>query len=169
VRDARHSAAGLYTDDHGGVITTILRGQNGAIKKTARIVRSDWFSENLMKPRGHVDEMVHGRVLEVNLHGKLTRADYDNFVPTTEKLIRRFGKIRILVTMREFDGWDAGGLWEDLKWDAKHFNDVERVALVGDEEWQKWMAGICQPFTTAEVRHFRFDQLAEAHAWLSEP
>ncbi len=122
-----------------------------------------------MKSTTHLDELIHGKILEINLHGRLNREDYEDFVPETEKLIRRYGKIRILVTMHDFDGWDAGALWEDLKWDAKHFNHVERLALVGEERWQKWMAGFCKPFTTAKVRHFTFDQLATAHEWLSEP
>ena len=120
-----------------------------------------------MKSTAHVDELIHGKVLEVDLHGKLSREDYQKVGPEIEKLIHRHRKIRILVTMHDFDGWDAGALWEDLKWEAKHFNHVERLAMVGDEQWQKWMAGFCKPFTTATVRFFPFERLDEAHDWLS--
>ncbi len=116
----------------------------------------------------HVSEWSHGKVLEVDLHGKLDRRDFELFVPETERLICLHGKIRILVTMHDFDGWEAGALWEDLKWDVKHFNDIERLAIVGHERWHKWMAGFCKPFTTAEVRYFTLDQLDEAHVWLNE-
>src|SRR3954465_1992115 len=119
-----------------------------------------------MKFTPHVDELTYGKILEVDLHGKLNREDFERIGPETEALIERYGKIRILVTMRDFDGWDVGALWEDLKWDAKHFNDVERLAMVGDECWQKWMTSFCKPFTTAEVRYFSFDALEEAHRWL---
>jgi hypothetical protein len=122
-----------------------------------------------MKSTDHVDELIHGKILEVDLHGKLSREDFERITPETEKLIRRHGKIRILVTMHDFDGWDAGALWEDLKWDVKHFNDVERLAMVGEESWQKWMVGFCKPFTTAEVRYFPFARLDDAHEWLGEP
>jgi hypothetical protein len=121
-----------------------------------------------MKSTAHVDELVHGKILEVELHGKLNCRDFEDLVPETERLIHRYGKICLLVTMREFDGWDAGGLWEDLKWEAKHFNDIDRLALVGHEDWHKWMAGFCKPFTTATVRYFTLEHLDEAHAWLSE-
>lgn len=121
-----------------------------------------------MKFTEHVDEIVHGRVLEVELHGKLQRSDFDRVGPQVDRLIRKFGKIRILVAMRDFEGWDVGALWEDLKWEARHFNDVERLAIVGEESWQKWMAGFCKPFTTADIRYFSFAQLDEAHEWLGE-
>ena len=121
-----------------------------------------------MNSTAHVDEEVHGKVVEVDLHGKLTRADYENFVPDTERVIREHGKVRILVKMHDFHGWDAGALWEDVKWNAKHFNHIERLAIVGEKTWHKWMAGFCKPFTTAQVRYYTLDQLEQAHEWLND-
>jgi hypothetical protein len=59
----------------------------------------------------HVDEVVHGKVLEVRLGGKLTSEDYARFVPAAEALIRQHGKIRILVILEDSHGWNAGALW----------------------------------------------------------
>ena len=120
-----------------------------------------------MNSTAHVDEEVHGKVLEVDLHGKLSREDYERFVPESEKLIQKYGRIRILVTMHEFHGWDAGALWEDLKWNARHFDQIERLAIVGEKTWHKWMTGFCKPFTTAKVRYFTLEQLAAARAWIN--
>jgi len=111
-----------------------------------------------MNSTAHVDEEVHGKLLDIDLHGKLSRADYARIAPETERLIRQYGKIRILVTMHDFHGWDAGALWEDIKWNARHFNHIERLAIVGEKTWHKWMTGFCRPFTSAEVRYFTLDQ-----------
>jgi len=121
-----------------------------------------------MTSTAHVDKIVHGKIVEIDLHGKLNRQDYEDIGPSIENLIRKHGKIRVIVTMHEFDGWDAGALWEDIKWEAKHFSDIDRLAIVGEERWQKWMAGICHAFTTADVRYFRLDRLDDAYAWLRE-
>ena len=121
-----------------------------------------------MNSTAHVDEEVHGRLMEIDLHGKLTREDYEKFVPETERLIAEFGTIRMLVTMHDFHGWDAGALWEDVKWNARHINEIERLAVVGEKTWHKWMTGFCRPFTTAKVRYFTHDQLDAARAWLNE-
>ncbi|HZJ17562.1 MAG TPA: STAS/SEC14 domain-containing protein [Chthoniobacteraceae bacterium] len=123
----------------------------------------------VMRYTAHVEEIVHEKVLDINLHGKLTSRDYKYLVPEIERLIRNRGKIRILVTMHEFDGWDLGALWEEIKWEWKHFADVERLAIVGEERWQTWMACFCKPFTAATVRHFKFDRLEQAYTWLEEP
>ena len=116
----------------------------------------------------HVDEKIYGNVMEVHLHGTLTKEDYERFVPDTENLIREHQKIRLLVILDEFRGWDVGALWEDIKWDAKHFDHVERIAVVGETKWQKWMTGFCKPFTTAIVRYFEHGQMVEARAWLND-
>lgn len=121
-----------------------------------------------MTATAHVDEAVHGRVVEVNLHGRLSRDDYETFVPDIESVIRTHGKVRILVTMHEFLGWDAGALWEDLKWNAMHLDQVERLAIVGEPTWHRWMTGLCRPFTDLEVRYYTADQLPEARYWLAE-
>ena len=120
-----------------------------------------------MNSTAHVDEEIHGRVMEVDLHGKLSREDYEMFVPETERMIQEYGKIRILVKMHAFHGWEPGALWEDMKWNARHFNQIERLAVVGEQTWHKWMTGFCRPFTSAEVRYFTDDQLEDARAWLS--
>lgn len=116
----------------------------------------------------HADQMSHGKVLDIDLHGRLSREDYEKIGPETERLIAEYGKIRILVTMHDFEGWNAGAFWEDLKWEAKHFNDVERLAIIGEEGWQRWMAKFCTAFTRAEVKYFTFAQLDDAYRWVHE-
>jgi len=111
-------------------------------------------------------EQMDGKVLEVHLTGKLTEEDYGAFVPKVEELIARRGKINMLVRMKDFHGWDAAALWEDLKFDIRHFRDIERLALVGEKAWQKGMGIFCKPFTTAEVRYYETGEEDRARAWV---
>ena len=101
-----------------------------------------------------LNETNGGKVLEIQLTGKLTKEDYEQFVPAVERLVKEHGRIRILVEMHDFHGWTAGALWQDIKFDAKHFKDIERVAMVGETKWQHGMAMFCKPFTTAKIRYF---------------
>jgi hypothetical protein len=110
-------------------------------------------------------EEAGGKLLVVGLTGKLTKGDYERFVPEVERLIRQYGKIRLLVRMHDFHGWTMGALWEDIKFDFKHFRDIERLALVGDRKWEAGMAAFCKPFTTATVRYFDESKADEAFAW----
>jgi hypothetical protein len=110
-----------------------------------------------------------GNILEVMVSGKLTHDDYQHFVPAFERLVKQHGRIRVLFEMTDFHGWEAGALWDDLKFDAKHFSDIDRLAMVGDKRWEKGMAAFCRPFTTAKVRYFEHSQIADARQWLSAP
>ena len=113
-------------------------------------------------------ERADGTILEVQASGKLSKADYKQFVPETERLIKQFGKIRILFEMHDFHGWEMGGLWEDTKFDLKHFNDIERLAIVGETAWEHGMTLFCQPFTTAKIQYFDSSRSGEAIDWISE-
>jgi hypothetical protein len=48
--------------------------------------------------------------------------------------------LRILFIMDDFHGWTAGAMWEDTKFDLKHWKDIERLAIVGETKWEKGMA-----------------------------
>ena len=122
-----------------------------------------------MKSTAHIDEEIHGKVMEVALHGKLGREDYYMFAPEAERMIEKHGKIRILITMHDFDGWKPGALWEDIKWNTRHFSHIERMAVVGEKTWHRMLTGFYKPFTNAEVRYFTPEQLDAARAWIHEP
>jgi hypothetical protein len=113
-------------------------------------------------------ELDSGKLLEIHLTDKLVKADYDVFVPVLERLIKENGKIRLLVEMHDFHGWSCCAMWQDLKFDIKHFSDIERLALVGEAKWEKGMAVFCKPFTTAKVRYFDHTKVAEARDWIAE-
>ncbi len=114
-----------------------------------------------------ISELHDGRLLEVEATGRLSRNDYRECRPEIERQIQRHGRIRLLFQMTDFHGWNFGGLWEDLKFDAKHFGDIERLALVGEKKWEKWMATVCRPFTKAEVRYFDRSQADTARIWVA--
>ena len=58
-----------------------------------------------------------GKVLVVHVSGKLAALDYKHLVPAFEQLVRRHGRSRVLFDMTGFHGWEAGALWEDIKFD----------------------------------------------------
>lgn len=115
----------------------------------------------------NVNQVPDSNILEVTVSGKLSKEDYDHFVPITEKMIEE-GKIRVFFEMHDFHGWEVAALWEDIKFDVKHFRDIERLAMVGDSKWEKGMAIFCKPFTSASVRYFDESQKEEARSWIRE-
>ena len=114
------------------------------------------------------NELAEGKILVVQATGKLSKADYEEFVPETERLIKQFGKIRVLFEMHDFHGWEIAGVWEDMKFDLKHFRDIERLAIVGEKAWEHGMTVFCRPFTTAKLRYFDSSKAEDATNWVEE-
>ena len=108
-----------------------------------------------------------GKILEACVSGKLTHADYQRFGPEFARLAKLHGKINIFFEMVDFRGWKAAALWDDIKFDLKHFTGIEKLAMVGDKKWQKGMSRFCRPFTTARIRYFDRASAGEAQAWLA--
>ena len=108
------------------------------------------------------------KVLGFKMSGKLHDDDYKTFVPLVDAAIAKGGKTRILAQFHDFHGWDAHALWDDIKFSTTHCTKIERIALVGDKSWEKWMARVCKPFTMAKIRYFDAAEIEAAEAWLAE-
>lgn len=110
-------------------------------------------------------EKITREVLIVKATDKLTEEDYERFVPKIESMIDK-GKIRILFHLIDFSGWTASAAWEDTKFGVKHFNDIERLAIVGEKMLEKGMAMFCKAFTTAEIKFYNHDEIKKAEKWI---
>lgn len=110
-------------------------------------------------------------VLGFLLKGKLTEEDYTGtLVPALEDAIELHGTIRVLLEVRDFQGWTPGGAWEDLKHWPKMLQ-VERMALVSDESWDEvltWMMKAFAAISSMDVHFYRIERLTEAWDWLRE-
>ena len=107
-------------------------------------------------------------VLAFKMSGKLHDEDYKKFVPLVDNAIAKDGKVRILAQFHDFHGWDMHALWDDIKFSTTHCTKIEKIALVGEEKWEKGMAAVCKPFTMAKVRYFDADEMKAAESWLDE-
>ncbi len=115
-----------------------------------------------------LNEFLDNRLLEVKVSGKLSKEDYERFEPAVEKLISDSGKIKILFVMHDFHGWELGAVWEDIKFATTHCRDIEKLAMVGEKTWEKWMAAICKPFTMSTIKYFDAAEEDAARTWLAE-
>ena len=116
--------------------------------------------ETLQSPSPHI--------LGFKLSGKLHDEDYKRLVPAVDAAIASDGKTRILAQFHDFHGWDAKALWDDIKFSTTHCAKINKIALVGEKTWEKWMATVCKPFTMAKIKYFESSQLDDARDWLQQ-
>lgn len=108
----------------------------------------------------------HDNTLALRMSGEIRSADYDVIIPVLEEKIQKHGKINLYCEMEELDEVEPKAIWKDLKFDAKHFNDFRKVAMVGDKQWLEWGAKFARPFTSAEVKYFDDSEKDRAMHWL---
>lgn len=106
-------------------------------------------------------------VFRVNASGTLRKAELDAVQGGVAPALAR-GKVRLLIVLEEFQGWERGADWNDVRFYERHGQNVERIAIVGDEKWRAdaqvfLLAGL----RAAPVRYFAAGELEQARGWLS--
>lgn len=112
------------------------------------------------------EDTPHGKVINLKFKEKLRKEDYEAFVPMVESQMRDGETVRILVELHDFEGWTVGALWEDTKFAARHFKDIEKLAVVGDAKWQEGFTLFAKPFTAATVSYFKMADIEKARRWI---
>ena len=102
----------------------------------------------------------------LRVSGKLDHEDYQKFLPELEDLIKDNEKVSLLIEFDDFHGMDLAAIKDDFNFGRKHNNDFEKIAIVGDKKWQKWMTLLSSPFLKGEMKYFERPDLQNAWDWL---
>jgi hypothetical protein len=111
---------------------------------------------------------LHDGILSLVVSGQLTQKELAAIQAETARYITTAGRIRILVLAQDFAGWEKGGTWGDFSFQVVHDDDIERMAIVGDERWRD----LTLLFTSQGLRPFPIEyflpaRIADARAWLA--
>ncbi len=94
--------------------------------------------------------------VELSIKGKLTHADYEHFVPMIKEAMESLPnkKMRMIVDMRGFEGFELRAAWDDFKFGLEFRNDFEKLAVVGNKNWEKYATKLGSWLLGGEVRYF---------------
>jgi hypothetical protein len=124
-----------------------------------------WLTESLGSM--HVSDLGND-IVQVQLMGKLDSAAYERGEEALDAFIRDHSGLKLLLDLREFDGWQGlAALGDHLKLVRDHRHVPSRVAVVGDEGWQKLAASLMRRFISADSRYFDEDHLDDAKRFLA--
>lgn len=109
-----------------------------------------------------------GNIFRVTATGLLRRQELETAQAAVAADVARQGKIRLLVTLENFQGWEKGANWGDLQAYEKIGDAIERIAIVGDEKWREdARMFMLADIRKAPVRYFIPAELKDARAWLA--
>ena len=105
----------------------------------------------------------------LRLTGVLKQSEFAETQTTIANAIEAGIKPRLLAVLEKFEGWERGVDWNDLDFLFKHSNEIAKIAIVGDSQWEaQALAFAGAGFRSAPVNFFSPTQLEEAQNWLSE-
>lgn len=113
-------------------------------------------------------EYEDGGLVVFRVMGMLTKTGLDNAQTQAEPEIQK-GGAKLLVIADGFTGWDKDGNWEDLSFTERNDPYIEKMAIVGDEQWRD----LAYTFTLRGLRGFPIEYFsageeAAARGWLDE-
>ncbi len=119
-----------------------------------------------------IEELPGGSgVVGFRLSGEITEGDFTEvLVPALERSRETYGIVRLIIEVMDFKDETIGAMIEDYRHQGR-FPHLEREAIVGDEDWNKWTGPFRDfffLFPDVEVRFFRHDQRQEAWDWIYE-
>jgi len=110
----------------------------------------------------------HDNIIGIKASGKVTDQDYKEvIIPKMDDLLAQHDRGNFLYYLsNEFEGFELGAMWDDLKYATSHSDKFDKIALVGGPKWVEWTTKVCKPLVSAEIKTFEEDQLDEAWNWL---
>lgn len=114
----------------------------------------------------HEDHEAH--IIEIDVAGRVTRADFDAVAPKVEQFANDHGPIRLLEVVRHLDGFEPGLLWDGLKLDFRVVPHITHCAVVGDAAWLSPLTRAASVVMPMRLRSFPMAEMATARAWLQE-
>lgn len=114
-------------------------------------------------------EYDNAQAVEIVLKGRVSTEEFDAVATKLEAFMKRYGRVRVLEIVEDFEGMDASAFWHDIKFSLRHLRDFSRVAIVAHPDTHHLWSSLVAPFITCEVEHFPPGEKDAARDWLMWP
>lgn len=109
------------------------------------------------------DSVVHIRIRDV-----MRTEDQEMLESVATELIEKGKKVRLIAVLENFKGWEKGGAGGDLGFMLEHYDDIVKMAIVGDERWkQETFLYVGKGLRSTKIEFFPPSALKKAEEWVS--
>jgi hypothetical protein len=106
------------------------------------------------------------RCLLVHFSGKVTGAEYQQFLDALGECLKTGEKVALVVEFAGFEFYgDFDAAMKDMKFGFGQYKHIHRAAFVGDQKWIAWFTRFVGPFTQTEEKYFLAGQMGAAVGW----
>ncbi len=115
-------------------------------------------------------EFEDGNLAVFRVSGTLGKTEFERAQNKCEAMIRELGRVKILVLMESFAGWERAEGWEDMSFAERNDAFIDKLALVGDAKWRDLAyAFTAKGLRPVPIEYFDANEEAAARRWLDNP
>jgi len=118
-------------------------------------------------------DLTQKNIIATRANDLLGIKDYEKIHPFIHNIINAGDKVRWYFEMDDGTISNSAGFWEDgileMNYGSMNFThaeDIEKIAIVGNKKWEKWMYSIMKPFTKASIMYFDMPDRKKAIEWI---
>lgn len=108
-----------------------------------------------------------GNVVAFKAIGKISDEDFQNILPTFEAAMTDGSGLKLLADLEHFDGWEWQAAYDKTAFGIKHWGDIQKIAILGETQWEVLSAKIADRVMQAEVRQFPLTDRDAAVTWIA--
>jgi hypothetical protein len=109
-----------------------------------------------------------GAFAHLRITGVMTLADQQALQDQARVLIDQGLRPRALLVLENFKGWEKGVDWGDMSFLTEHGDDIERMAIVGEERWRdEMLMFVAKGLRATEIEYFSPAELDRARQWVN--
>lgn len=131
----------------------------------------EWIQKPIEAPDLQVEILTLNTegVVGFAVNGKLGSPEYEVINKVLSEVVIAYPKLRVLVEVRDWEGWTLTGMWDDFKTGIDYYRHFEKFALVSGESFIATAAKLGNLFNPiGEMKHFAPEQKEAAIKWLTE-
>lgn len=109
-----------------------------------------------------------GELRVLRITGLLRKSEMDAALAAEARKWGPETRIKVLVMVEDFKGFEPGADWGDITFLLKHDRQIDKIAIVAEPRWEsETLIFAGAGFRHAQVKFFPANQLVPARAWLS--
>jgi hypothetical protein len=115
-------------------------------------------------------EFEGGGLAVARISGKLQKVELDRAQRECEEMIKKIGRVKILVLTTNFAGWERAEGWDDTSFADRNDPYIEKIAVVGGAKWRDLVYAFTgRGLRPVPIQYFEPDQEGAARQWLVNP
>lgn len=112
-------------------------------------------------------DLTRDNLIGFRVEGKIEKSDYEKIQALLDKTEREYEKLKLYIEIGNIEGMSFEALWEDFKTWFGHIRKLSKVAVTGKGGVEKVLTKLTNPFVSAEVRFFSFNETSKARDWIT--